>query len=174
MKKLKMAKEKIKFPIWMKVLACAFFIFGFAYIIFGIIPSLQDNSKEEFYETKIIFDSSVNETEKICINNMINDIEPFLLERVRTIEFTHNESKFSIENVQGVNFEDNIIVLIPNFEFGLRSVICHEILHSWFEVDYLEEEKVISYINGRYVPCYPELFSSYIKEDCSLEVKNGN
>ena len=99
---------------------------------------------------------------------MIKDIKLVFLKKIKSITFTNDEDKIP-NNKGGQNLNGDIIIEIPNFNHGLRSMICHEILHSYIEAGEYEEEIVV-YLNRRWQPCYPDLFGNPIQEDCSIKL----
>jgi len=136
-----------------------------------ILYTLEPTSMEQNYQTQIIYDETVNETQKICIDNMIKDLDENMKSGIKSITFMDNIEGYPfMKGLLGKNIKGNIYIVIPEdvSSLQMRITICHEILHSWIERD--GEEELIRYLSKAYVPCFPTLFRSYVLDDCSLEL----
>ncbi len=160
-------ERKYKIIIFLQLFVIMFLI-GF---LTGSGRIAIEGAQEQNYQTQIIYDETVNETQKICINNMIKDIDENMLSRVNSMTFTNDIEKYPFLIGQGKNIRDDIYIVISDLDLGLRVLICHEILHSWVKGD--GEEELVDYLSKAYVPCFPTLFRSYILDDCSLELEEG-
>lgn len=128
-------------------------------------------AEEQNYQTQIIYDETVNETQKICIDNMIEDLDENMKSGIKSITFIADIEEYPfMKGLSGKNIKGDIYIVVPKDVSSLetRITICHEILHSWIERD--GEEEFIRYLSKAYVPCFPTLFRSYILDDCSLEL----